>query len=151
MKLPCEVLRMDLKRFVSAQSRDYETALAEIRAGRKASHWMWYIFPQVEGLGYSATAQYYALPDLAAAEEYYRHPVLGAHLIEISNALLELDSDNATQVLGYPDDLKLRSSMTLFMLAVPDEPVFRRVLEKYYHGEPDERTVEIVKRKAKCQ
>lgn len=136
---------MNLDRFVSAQERDYTTALSEIRNGRKESHWMWYIFPQIAGLGYSSMAQYYAISDIEEAKAYMQHPVLGARLVEISNALLRLESSNATAVMGYPDDIKLRSSMTLFMLAAPDEPVFKKVIDKYYGGEPDERTIALVK------
>ncbi|MBQ7488625.1 MAG: DUF1810 domain-containing protein [Clostridia bacterium] len=136
---------MNLDRFVSAQERDYATALSEIRNGRKESHWMWYIFPQIAGLGYSSMAQYYAISDIEEAKAYMQHPVLGARLVEISNALLRLESSNATAVMGYPDDIKLRSSMTLFMLAAPDEPVFKKVIDKYYGGEPDERTIALVK------
>ena len=124
----------DLSRFLNAQARDYEQALSEIRAGRKRSHWIWYIFPQLDGLGYSGTARYYAIKDRAEAEAYMEDPVLSGRLIEISNALLELESDDPTEVMGYPDDLKLRSSMTLFSM-VSDDPVFKKVLDKFFGGE----------------
>ncbi|MBQ6215530.1 MAG: DUF1810 domain-containing protein [Oscillospiraceae bacterium] len=124
----------DLSRFLNAQARDYEQALSEIRAGRKRSHWIWYIFPQLDGLGYSGTARYYAIKDRAEAEAYMEDPVLSKRLIEISEALLELDSDDPTEVMGYPDDLKLRSSMTLFSM-VSDDPVFKKVLDKFFGGE----------------
>ena len=124
----------DLSRFLNAQARDYETALREIRAGHKRSHWIWYIFPQLEGLGYSGTAQYYAIRGREEAEAYMEDPVLSKRLIEIYEALLELDSDDPTEVMGYPDDLKLRSSMTLFSM-VSDNPVFQKVLDKFYGGE----------------
>ena len=133
----------DLSRFLKAQEYDYAQALREIRAGRKRSHWMWYIFPQIQGLGFSSTAQYYAIRDLNEAKDYLAHPVLGARLKEISEALLELDGLSAHEIFGYPDDLKLRSCMTLFRMADLNCEVFEQVLEKYYDGEPDRRTVEL--------
>ena len=133
----------DLSRFVKAQEHDYAQALREIRAGRKRSHWMWYIFPQIQGLGFSSTAQYYAIRDLNEAKAYLAHPVLGPRLKEISEALLELDGLSAHEIFGYPDDLKLRSCMTLFRMADLNCKVFEQVLEKYYDGEPDRRTVEL--------
>lgn len=133
----------DLSRFLKAQEQDYERALREIRSGRKRSHWMWYIFPQIQGLGFSPTAQYYAIRDLQEARDYLAHPVLGARLKEISSALLDLNGLSASEIFGYPDDLKLRSSMTLFRMADLNEPVFLEVLEKYYDGKPDARTVEL--------
>ena len=135
----------DLSRFLKAQQYDYDQALKEIRSGRKRSHWMWYIFPQIQGLGFSSTAQYYAIRDLDEAKEYLAHPVLGTRLKEISSALLELEGLSASEIFGYPDDLKLRSSMTLFRLADLDCDLFEKVLEKYYDGQPDERTVNIVR------
>lgn len=134
----------DLSRFTDAQKRDYETALAEIRSGRKCSHWMWYIFPQIQGLGRSQTAQFYAIRDLGEAAAYLNDPYLGKNLMEISKALLEIEGSSASQIFGSPDDMKLRSSMTLFALAGQDNQIFRDVLAKYYHGEMDERTVKIV-------
>jgi uncharacterized protein (DUF1810 family) len=104
---------------------------------------MWYIFPQIQGLGFSPTAQYYAIRDLQEARDYLAHPVLGARLKEISSALLDLNGLSASEIFGYPDDLKLRSSMTLFRMADLNEPVFLEVLEKYYDGKPDARTVEL--------
>ncbi len=136
----------DLSRFLKAQERDYAQALSEIRAGRKRSHWMWYIFPQVQGLGFSSTAEYYAIHDLQEAKEYLADPVLGARLKEISSALLELDGLSAHDIFGYPDDLKLRSCMTLFRLADLDCPIFEEVLNRYYDGEADEKTIWILKR-----
>ncbi len=134
----------DLERFVRAQEYSYRDALSEIRRGRKRSHWMWYIFPQIAGLGMSSTARYYAVQDLQEAEEYLAHPILGPRLLEISEALLALDTDDATAVFGWPDDLKLRSSMTLFACAATDCPVFQQVLDKYYGGLPDERTLALL-------
>ncbi len=135
----------DLSRFIKAQEYDYDRALREIRSGRKRSHWMWYIFPQIQGLGFSSTAQYYAIRDLEEAKEYLAHPVLGARLREISSALLELDGLSAHEIFGYPDDLKLRSSMTLFRLADLECDIFEKVIDKYYDGVPDARTVDIVR------
>ncbi len=134
----------DLERFVSAQTHSYDDALREVRAGRKRSHWMWYIFPQIAGLGMSSTAQYYAIDDLEEAAAYLLHPVLGPRLLEISRALLTLDTDDAGAVFGWPDELKLRSSMTLFACAAPEEPVFQAVLDKFYGGMKDPRTLEIL-------
>ena len=136
----------ELDKFVSAQARDYDTALAEIRSGYKRSHWMWYIFPQLQGLGFSPTAQYYGIRDLEQAKDYMAHPVLGPRLVEISGALLSLPGFNPSAVMGYPDDLKLCSCMTLFELAAPDEPVFGRVLEKYYGGRRDRMTLNLLGR-----
>lgn len=134
-----------LERFVQAQADSYARALREIKSGRKTSHWMWYIFPQLSGLGHSQTARYYAIRDRAEAEAYLAHPVLGKRLLEISSELLKLESSDATAVMGWPDDLKLKSSMTLFSL-VSREPVFRQVLEKYFRGEEDAYTVQAISR-----
>lgn len=119
-------------------------ALREIQSGRKRSHWIWYIFPQVAGLGMSSTSQYYAISGLDEARAYLREPTLRAHLLEISSALLALDESDPTAVFGFPDDLKLRSSMTLFAAAAPDEPVFSAVLDKFFGGQPDTRTLQIL-------
>ncbi len=136
-------MNSSLERFLVAQEHSYDTALREIRAGRKRSHWMWYIFPQIAGLGMSYTAQLYAIADINEARQYIEHPVLGARLIEISRALLTLESSDATAVMGYPDDLKLRSCMTLFA-QVSDDPVFPAVLDKFYGGRADTRTLSIL-------
>ncbi len=133
----------DLERFVRAQDDrgTYERALAELRAGRKTTHWMWFVFPQVAGLGHSPTAQAYAIADLAEARAYVHHDVLGPRLLECCRALLDLDDDlTAEHVLGGTDAMKLRSSMTLFALADPDEPTYDEVLARFFDGEPDERT-----------
>ena len=135
----------DLSRFLEAQKNSYDIALREILAGRKRSHWMWYIFPQIRGLGYSAMAQHYAIRDLGEAREYLQHPLLGPRLIEISEALLALEESDPRRVMGSPDDLKLRSCMTLFQCAAPDQPVFGKVLDKFYGGKPDGRTLEILR------
>lgn len=131
--------------FKKAQERDYSQALKEIQSGHKRSHWMWYIFPQIDGLGRSETARYYAIKNIAEAKDYLRDPVLGKHLIEISQALLALKTDDPTAVMGYPDDLKLRSSMTLFEAADPENPVFSQVLDKFYGGRRDEQTLAILR------
>lgn len=136
---------LDFSRFHKAQNDNYEIALTEIKNGKKRSHWMWYVFPQLSGLGNSAIAQYYAIADLHEAKEYLKDELLRHHLIEISLELLKLQSNNAQDILGYPDDLKLQSSMTLFSIADPKERVFRDVLNKYYHGEMDEYTLRHLK------
>ena len=133
----------DLNRFISAQERSYDTALREIKSGRKRTHWMWYIFPQIAGLGFSSTARFYAISSMQEARDYYAHPVLGKRLVEISEALLALDTNDAAAVMGYPDDLKLRSSMTLF-LAASGDAVFQKVLDKFYSGKPDSKTLSIL-------
>ena len=133
-----------LDKYVSAQARDYDDALREIRSGRKRTHWIWYIFPQLDGLGYSPTAQYYGIRDLEQAKDYMAHPVLGPRLVEISEALLALPSSDPGAVMGYPDDLKLCSSMTLFELAAPDQPVFGKVLDKFYGGRRDPLTLRLL-------
>ena len=133
-----------LDKYVSAQARGYDDALREIRSGRKRTHWIWYIFPQLDGLGYSPTAQYYGIRDLEQAKDYMAHPVLGPRLVEISEALLALPSSDPGAVMGYPDDLKLCSSMTLFELAAPDQPVFGKVLDKFYGGRRDPLTLRLL-------
>lgn len=137
--------QQDLSRFHEAHRSSYDTALAEIRAGRKRSHWIWYIFPQIHGLGRSYFSEIYAIGDLAEAEAFLRDPVLGAHLREISGALLALPGNDAFAVFGHPDDMKLRSCMTLFAAVPGADPVFRQVLDKYFHGEPDQRTLQILR------
>ena len=137
---------MSLERFIKAQEHSYEIALSEIKGGRKRSHWMWYIFPQIKGLGYSSTAQYYSIQDRQEAENYMNHPILSERLIEISEELLKVDSDDPSVVLGYPDDMKLKSSMTLFYL-ISEEIIFKKVLDKFFGGELDKKTIDILKEK----
>jgi uncharacterized protein (DUF1810 family) len=135
----------DLNKFVEAQERDYQIALTEIKNGRKQSHWMWYIFPQIKGLGLSQTSKYYAINDIEEAKNYLNHPIIGSRLIEISNELLKLNTDNALSIFGSPDNLKLKSSMTLFSLVEKTNPVFQLVLGKYFKGEKDSQTMQIIK------
>jgi uncharacterized protein (DUF1810 family) len=134
----------DLQRFIDAQEPLIDTVRAELAAGRKRSHWMWFIFPQLAGLGRSDMAQRYAISGLAEARAYLAHPVLGERLRECSELAAINESDDARAVFGEPDDLKFHSSMTLFAQAAPDEPVFQTCLEKYFKGEPDEATLSIL-------
>lgn len=132
-----------LQRFLDAQETAYPEALAEIRKGRKQGHWMWFIFPQITGLGHSTLAQYYAIGNRQEAADYLKHPVLGNRLIKLSSELLFLEESNPQQIFGYTDSMKLRSSMTLFY-EVSGNFVFKKVLEKFFGGEPDARTLELL-------
>ncbi len=134
----------NLERFKRAQCDSYEQALREIRSSRKRSHWMWYIFPQLRGLGFSSTAEYYGISTLDEAKAYLEDPVLGPRLAEISQVLLELDDKNADRIFGYPDNLKLRSCMTLFAAAAGRDSVFQKVLDAYFNGVGDPRTTEML-------
>ncbi len=134
----------DLKRFLDAQENDFERALAEMKRGRKQSHWMWYIFPQIAGLGSSETSRFYAVKARAEAELYLAHPVLGARLVRISEALLEIEGKTANQIFGSPDDVKLKSSMTLFGALKNTNPVFQSVLDEYFNGTNDLRTLQLI-------
>lgn len=134
----------DLKRFIDAQEKDYLTALSELKNGRKQSHWMWYIFPQIQGLGISETSNFYAVRDIDEAAAYLSHPVLGERLIRISKELLALKNNDANKIFGSPDDLKLRSSMTLFASLPGTNPVFRLVLDKFFNGVEDNKTLKII-------
>lgn len=136
----------DLQRFLDAQKNTYSDALSEIKNGKKQSHWMWFIFPQVQGLGNSEYARRYAIRDLEEATEYLNHPDLSTRLIEISNAMLQSIHNNATAILGKPDDMKLHSSMTLFSLVEDADPVFEQVLKKFFGGKKDEKTLRILGR-----
>lgn len=135
----------NLERFIEAQQSDYAIALSEIKSGRKQSHWMWYIFPQVLGLGYTSTSIEYAIKNSSEATAYLNHEVLGKRLIEISNALLQLETNDAYKVFGSPDDIKLRSSMTLFSLVPGADKVFQLVLDKFFNGKKDDKTLELLK------
>jgi len=134
----------NLSRFTDAQQSTYTAALSEIKSGRKRSHWMWYIFPQIAGLGFSQTSRYYAIKDLKEAKAYVEHPVLGRRLVEICHELLKLNSSNANEVFGRPDDIKLRSSMTLFAAVPGADSVFQSVLDKFFAGEKDIRTLQLI-------
>ena len=133
-----------LQRFIDAQEKDYETALAEISQGRKRSHWIWYIFPQIQGLGFSETSKFYAIKNIDEAAEYLKHPVLGERLIRICHALIKNPGDDANKIFGSPDDMKLKSSMTLFAELPGTDPVFQKVLDKFFNGTRDSKTIEIL-------
>jgi uncharacterized protein (DUF1810 family) len=133
-----------LQRFVDAQEDDYDRALREIRNGRKQSHWMWYIFPQFAGLGMSPTSQLYAIGSLAEASAYLAHPVLGPRLVECADAALAHRDRGALEVFGSPDDMKLRSSATLFAAVSPAGSAFHRIVDQYFGGDPDERTLALI-------
>ena len=133
----------NLERFINAQETSYQIALSEIKNGIKQSHWMWYIFPQIQGLGFSETSMLYAIKDIGEAKEFLEHKILGARLISICRELLQLESSNANKIFGSPDDLKLQSSMTLFS-CLDIDPVFELVLEKFFKGIKDNRTLQLV-------
>jgi uncharacterized protein (DUF1810 family) len=147
---------MSLERFVEAQekiyiqtaTKTYDLALSEIRNGKKVTHWMWYIFPQLEGLGISYKSNFYGLKDLAEAEAYIQHPILGYRLIEISQALFALNETDPEKIVGHGDHNKLCSSMTLFSKVRNGHPIFHQVLEKYYSGKMDEKTLKKVVKRA---
>ena len=134
---------MNLERFINAQQYDYPVALYELKAGYKESHWMWFIFPQYKGLGYSSIAKYYAIQSKEEAIAYVHHPILGKRLMEISQVLLDLNCDDATAIFGSPDNLKLKSCMTLFYI-VSKKAIFQKVLDKFYHGQCDQKTIELL-------
>jgi uncharacterized protein (DUF1810 family) len=133
----------DLNRFLQAQENSYDQALAELRSGRKRSHWMWYIFPQFAGLAMSTTSQHYAIKSIEEARAYLGHPVLGPRLLECAEAVVLVEGRTATQILGSPDDLKLKSCATLFAGVSPPGSVFERLLAKYYAGESDGKTLSL--------
>ena len=137
-------MNYEISRFMKAHQSDYQRALSEIKNGKKVSHWMWYIFPQMKGIGHSSMSEYYGIRDLDEARAYLADPVLGKHLTEICEALLSLDTDDAAEVMGQPDDRKLKSSMTLFDAATESLDVFQMVLDKYYHGKKDCRTIKML-------
>ena len=138
----------DLARFVRAQEPDYDQAMSEIRGGRKRSHWMWYIFPQFDGLGVSATSRQYAIRSVAEAEAYLRHAVLGPRLVESVQAVLGVEGRSALDVFGSPDDMKLRSCATLFAYVSPAGSVFGQLLDRYFRGERDDKTLRLMGRSA---
>jgi len=136
----------NLGRFTSAQEAVYDRALAELRRGQKQSHWMWYIFPQIDGLGHSPTAMRYAIKSIEEAREYLNHPVLGARLLECAETVLDIEGRSVSEILGFPDDVKLRSSMTLFESISDTDSVFALVLHKFFNGNQDDKTLQILKK-----
>ena len=136
----------NLGRFIQAQEEDYPQALSEIRSGRKRSHWMWYVFPQFEGLGMSATSHQYSIKSLDEARAYLAHPVLGPRLRECAEGVLDVNGTSAAEMFGSPDDLKLRSSATLFAHVSPGGSVFHQLLDKYFQGQPDTKTMQLLER-----
>lgn len=135
----------DLNRFIVAQKRDYETALKEIRAGYKCSHWMWYIFPQISGLGFSSMAIRYEIVDLQEAKAYMENEYLRNNLVQITEALLKCENDDIEEIMGFPDNLKLCSCMTLFEIAAPEIKEFGKVIDRFYEGKRDQRTIDLLK------
>ena len=133
-----------LNRFIQAQRDTYENAFQEVRTGRKVSHWMWFIFPQIRGLGHSEMAKKYAIEDLKEAERYLKHPILGSRLVAISKVLTELIGKTAHEIFGSPDDLKLRSCMTLFSSVNNRDGVFQQVSNQYFDGKSDENTLRLI-------
>jgi uncharacterized protein (DUF1810 family) len=131
----------DLNRFVEAQADDYTSVLAELRSGQKRSHWMWYVFPQIDGLAFSATSKRYAIKCIDEARAYLAHPILGPRLLECAEAVMTIDGRSASAIFGSPDDLKLRSCATLFAAVLPSGSVFERILKKYYDGKRDDKTL----------
>jgi uncharacterized protein (DUF1810 family) len=139
-------MKNDLTRFIEAQERDYQIALSEIKSGRKRSHWMWYIFPQIAGLGYSETSKFYAIKDIEEAKDYLDNEILGNRLVEISAELLHLNNNNAATIFGVPDDMKLQSSMTLFSQIEESSLIFKMVLDKFFDGKLDDKTMQRIRR-----
>lgn len=135
--------KYNLDRFIKAQQQNYNIALSEIKLGKKQSHWIWYIFPQIKGLGHSKTAEYYSIKSMEEAQAYLEDKYLFDNLINICNALLSLESNDIINIMGFPDDLKLCSSMTLFNIVKPELEVFKKVLNKFYDGKLDENTIRI--------
>lgn len=133
-----------LSRFLSAQQNIYQQVIKELQNGKKTTHWMWFVFPQIDGLGLSPTAKYYSIKSIDEAKDYLSNNVLGKRLIECSMILLNLKDKSAHEIFGYPDDMKLNSSMTLFNYIAPEQKVFANVLEKYFEGNPDQRTLNIL-------
>ena len=134
----------DLDRFISAQEGIYESVLAELQNGEKRSHWMWFIFPQIDGLGFSATTKYYSIKNKEEARHYLNHPVLGPRLLQCTELLLAIEGKSVREIFDFPDDKKLNSSMTLFATVSDPDSVFAHVLEKYFDGERDERTTSLL-------
>lgn len=148
--LGIELYLTDLQKFIDAQDHGYgfgetyQTALTEMKQGKKISHWIWYVFPQIQGLGWSGTTAYFSIKDLSEAKDYYAHPILAARLKEITETLLHIGTDDPMAVFGYPDAFKLRSCMTLFKYAVPEQDLFQKVLNKFCRRNEDEKTLKIL-------
>ena len=136
----------DLERFVEAQKRNYNDALDEIKNGKKVSHWMWYVFQQISGLGYSATSKFYEIHSSEEAKLYLNHEILGKRLLEISNALLNIEGKTAYQIFGSPDDSKLKSCMTLFRSIENSDPIFEEILNKYFSGKADFKSLKLLEK-----
>jgi uncharacterized protein (DUF1810 family) len=134
----------DLARFIEAQASDYNQALAEIKDGRKRSHWIWYVFPQIDGLGFSSMSRRYAIKSVYEARAYLAHPVLGPRLVEVCDATLAVEGKSANDIFDSPDDMKLKSCATLFARVSPPDSVFERLLEKYFQGERDGKTLDLI-------
>ena len=134
-----------INRFIRAQENIYPQVVNELQNGKKTSHWMWFIFPQIEGLGFSSTSKYYSIRTIAEAKEYVMHPLLGKRLLECSTILLNIKGKSAESIFGYPDTLKLQSSMTLFSFTSPESTVFLNVLNKYFNNKKDQKTLDILK------
>jgi uncharacterized protein (DUF1810 family) len=135
---------LQLDRFIKTQEKMYDSVLEELRDGQKQSHWMWYIFPQIDGLAHSTTSKYYAIKSIEEAQRYLRHPVLGMRLVECAETVLAIEGRSISQIFGYPDDMKLKSSMTLFAYAAAPHSVFIRILDKYFNGERDDKTLQLL-------
>jgi uncharacterized protein (DUF1810 family) len=136
----------DLNRFLSAQEGVYERALAELKGGQKRTHWIWFIFPQIDGLGYSPTAKRYSIKSIEEARQYLNHPVLGKRLLECADAVIALKGGSVSEIFGYPDDLKFKSSMTLFEKIAGSGSVFSFALDRYCHGERDATTLRLLEK-----
>lgn len=134
----------DLNRFVVAQENVYQTVISELNTGNKQSHWMWFIFPQIDGLGTSTTARFYSIKNIDEASAYLNHPIVGKRLLECSAILLTINDKSADDILGFPDYVKLQSCMTLFSITFPQEKIFKEVLGKYYKDQMDEKTIKII-------
>ena len=142
--MPASSDAYDLQRFIAAQDPVYSQVIAELRSGTKRSHWMWFVFPQLAGLGSSYMANKFAIASLEEAKAYLAHPILGARLVECANAVVKIEGKDIHQIFGYPDDLKFHSSMTLFAKAAPDSEVFRSALDKYFNGQHDRQSLALL-------
>jgi uncharacterized protein (DUF1810 family) len=136
----------DFSRFTTAQENIYDGVLAELRSGQKRTHWMWFIFPQIDGLAHSATSKYYAIKSIEEARQYLNHPVLGTRLLECAETVLAIEGRSISEIFGYPDDLKLKSSMTLFACVADTRSAFVRILDRYFHGERDVKTLDLLEK-----